>query len=215
MGNDGGTIAKGRDLKAIYGTEKKDGFKLDDQKQSLLSVCALTSLPLYDDGPQKVVSDYKGLLYLKEKAIEAILDAKTGKQKRLPHIKGLDDLLELSIAWNDGAMVCPLTKQSESVYAYLRPCGCVMGSKILSELRLALKVKEDVVDGEKSDCPVCGKPFVFNYDVVVINPAGLAQDANDRNYKHLRDVLNVSHTKKVKKRKRKEPKDAASKKVKV
>lgn len=207
MGNDGGTIAKGRDLKAIFGDNTQPGPSLDDEKGSLLSTCALSSLPLYDGEANKVVSDYKGLLYIKEKMLEALLEKKLGKSKKLPHITGLDDILDLNITWKKGEVVCPLTGESQVTFAYLRPCGCVMSMKILSELRLALKVKEDVTDGSKCECPQCGKTFYFNYDVVAVSKGSAKWDAwNERNYKYVREVLNVSHAKKSKKRKRKEHK---------
>lgn len=84
MGNDGGTIARGKDLKAIYtdssGTE--DQQHLQRSHNSKVVMCSLSSLPLYHNGPQAVVSDYKGKVYLKEKVLQFMLQRKAKVQER-------------------------------------------------------------------------------------------------------------------------------------
>lgn len=211
MGNDGGTIAKGQDLRAIYSGGDVTSHKLDDSDKARLNTCTLSSLPFYENGAlEAVVSDYKGQLYLKEKVVELLLAKRLGEQPKLPHISSLDDVVELKIVWSkEGHMTCPVTsvsKTSQSRFCYLRTCGCVVGAKILDELRKHYKVSEDEVDGKQSECPLCGKEFVFNYDVVVVYPQGADQESfNTRNYTFLTGSLNLNHNKKkrrTKKRKR-------------
>lgn len=206
MGNDGGTIARGQDLRAIYALGEVKNEKLDDSEKSRWNTCSLSSQPLALD---TTVSDYKGNLYLKEKVVELLIEKKLGENgTTLPFLKSLDDLTELTISWNEnGHVICPVTsvlKTSQSNFAYLRPCGCVVSYKILAELRKHYKVKEGEQEGKECDCPLCGKPFMFNYDVVIINPLSKEdEEFNQRNYGYLTETLGLSHSKKnLKKRKR-------------
>lgn len=200
MGNDGGTIAKGQDLRAVYSAVKAGPLVLDDREKSLFSTCSLSSLPLFVDGKgQKVVSDHQGQLYLKEKILEHLVATKSVPKH--PHISGLADLVDLSIKWDNGRMVCPVTGSSTSM-VYVRPCGCVFSNRLLSEVRKHFGVSDDV-DAAPSECPVCGAEFVLNYDVVMLNPGRDAEllEFNERNYKYLQ-LRNLSHGKKRMKRKR-------------
>lgn len=211
MGNDGGTIARGQDLRAVYDSVgKADLLVLDDKEKALFNTCALLSLPLYVDGVgEKVVSDYHGKIYLKEKVLEALLEKKLGKPAKLDHINGLGDVIDLKIKWDDqGRIVCPVTgtsKSSHSNLAYLRPCGCVFSNKLLTESRKHFKIPEDEPDSTTSECPLCGEPFTFNYDVVILNPHGSkeVESFNERNFIHLQ-LLHMNHSKKSKKRKKKQ-----------
>lgn len=219
MGNDGGTIAKGQDLRAVYSTVHADPVVLFDSEKETFNTCAMSSLPLFHDGiPQKVVSDYKGKLYLKEKIIELLLEKNTENDRKLPHVTGLGDVINLQIKWNDDAtIVCPVTGASTSSHlnlAYLRPCGCVLGYKVLAEVRNHLKIGEGVDQTSKSLCPVCGQEFTFNYDVVMLNPLKENEKFNERNMEYLR-LQNMSHSKKkIKKRKKKsESKENKKKKI--
>lgn len=207
MGNDGGTIAKGQDLRAVYSTELADPVVLYDNEKEAFNTCALSSLALFHDGvAQKVVSDYKGKLYLKEKMLEHLLAKKMGQNSKLTHVTGLGDLIDLNIKWSDDAcVVCPVTGASTSNHlslAYLRPCGCVFGYKVLTEVRKHLKIGDGVEESVVSLCPVCGKEFTFNYDVVRLNPQKDEEDFNERNYKFLQRK-GMSHSKKIKKKKKK------------
>lgn len=206
MGNDGGTIAKGQDLRAVYSTDNADPAVLFDGEKEIFNTCALSSLPLNHEGiAPKVVSDYKGNLYLKEKIIELLLEKKTKSSSKLPHVAGLGDVIDLNIKWSDdGSIVCPVTGASTDSHlslAYLRPCGCVLGYKVLSDVRKHLKIRGGVDETAKSLCPVCGQEFAFNYDVVILNTLKENNEFNERNLEYLRKQ-GMSHSKKkIKKRK--------------
>lgn len=215
MGNDGGTIAKGQDLRAVYSSvgEKAGLLVLDDNEKALFNTCALSSLPLYQYGVgQKVVSDYQGKLYLKEKILELLIEKKQGECMKLPHVNGLGDVLDLNIKWEDeGGIVCPVTgtsKSSHSNLAYLRPCGCVFSNKLLIEVRKHFKIGEEAEDRATSECPLCGKGFTFNYDIVILNPqmAEEPERFNERNYKYLQ-LLHMTHSKKSSKKRKKKRSD--------
>lgn len=218
MGNDGGTIARGQDLRAVYGSKKgEEGPKsLDDSEKALFGTCSLTSLPLFENGlGHKVVSDYLGKLYLKEKILELILERKTKSEEddekkqedsSVSHITGLGDVKDLTISWTEaGDIVCPVTgtaKLSHSNLAYLRTCGCVFSNKLLVETRRHFKIGEEVETEKTSQCPVCEQEFTFNYDIVILNPqTEEAKEFNSKNFEYLKRH-HMSHTKKTRKRKK-------------
>lgn len=217
MGNDGGTIAKGQDRNAVFGTQTSNGpLKLENHKDVLLSTCALSGLLLYQNGKgQRVVSDYKGRLYLKEKLLEFLLGDR--ENSVAAHIRSLKDVIELKITWtNNGRIQCPLTGQDASRWVYLRTCGCLMSYAVLEQLRDVIGVEADDVMGKSDRCPVCDGAFQYNVDVVILVPAqdekeelgntSWAATFNLRNYDHLEKVLELSHSKlekKTKSRKRK------------
>lgn len=219
MGNDGGTIARGQDLKAVYSQTPEQGPKvLDDGDKALFSTCALSSLPLFEDGVgHSVVSDFQGKLYLKEKMLELLLEKKVGGAEKLPHIAGLADLVDLTISWTaDGHVLCPVTgtsKLSHSNLAYLRPCGCVFSNRVLTEMRVHFKISEEVDADHKSQCPVCEHEFAFNYDIVLLNPQNEAGERfNSETYEFLQQQQ-MSHRKKSTKKRKKRHEKKEVKKV--
>ncbi|KAM9917234.1 hypothetical protein OXX59_002802 [Metschnikowia pulcherrima] len=225
MGNDGGTIARGQDLRAVYSIsntntnanakEKKN--LIDNLQHTLLSVCSLTSLPLYEHGQaHAVVSDFHGKLYLKEKLLELLILKRTSRSEnihKLDHIKGLGDIIDVHITWSEhGTVLCPVTKTEatkKTKFAYLRPCGCVVSSKVISDMRRHRKIADSAANTDVSDaCPNCNKAFTHNYDVVMLNPESdpECEEFNSRNYAYLKDVLHVGHAKKHLKREKRRPK---------
>lgn len=250
MGNEGGTIVKRKDLLALHALNNELNERVgDDTEQVLLQSCALSGLPLYQNAP--IVGDYKGKLYIKEKILQYILDAKLGKiniKSQFLHLKSLKDLCTVTITWkvvNDiPHFMCPVTRELDNkaaTYSYLRPCGCVMSSKVLREIKKAtpkvsatapdetkgtneagtinavgaMEVKEikeekaetafkDDTDHVCANCPVCNKSFVFDYDMVMINPIDKKSiiEFNDETYTYLRDVLKQSNSKQPLKKKK-------------
>ncbi|KAG7661053.1 rtf2 [[Candida] subhashii] len=205
MGADGGTIAKRQDILSLH-SNSVSSFKQkgDDNEETLLKSCAISSLPLYTKSNDPIVGDYKGRLYLKEKIIEYLLESKTDKSKIRPsfkYVKSLKDLCPVYIKWTETAqgehnIECPITKESKTTkveYVYLRPCGCVMSHKGLKELNKHIKMDSGPVE---SRCPTCSKKFHFDYDVVIINPLN-KEDIdlyNEKNYRYLRNELRLSHS---------------------
>ncbi|OBA21094.1 hypothetical protein METBIDRAFT_19241, partial [Metschnikowia bicuspidata var. bicuspidata NRRL YB-4993] len=216
MGNDGGTIARGQDLRAVYA--KNDALThepIENLQNSLLSVCSLTSLPLYEHGQGRaIVSDYQGKLYLKEQLLEFLLSKRSGTlgvsaTPRLDHINGLGDFIDVHVTWSPlGTVTCPVTKTSKtpkSTFVYLRPCGCVFSSRLLSDLRTYRKVPENEPNAAIVEkCPNCSESFAFNYDVVILNPQADAayEEFNSRNFKYLTEKLHVGHAKKPQKKRK-------------
>lgn len=222
MGNDGGTIAKGQDRNAVFGTLTANGpLKLENHKDILLSTCALSGLLLYQNGKgQRVVSDFKGRLYLKEKILEFLLGSR--ENSGAAHIRSLKDVIELKITWtDDGRIECPLTGPDASRWAYLRTCGCLMSHAVLEQLRDVIGVEADEIMGKKDRCPVCDGAFQFNVDVVILVPAqdekeelgktSWAAVFNLRNYDYLERELQMSHSKQEKKKKSRKRKGEDSK----
>ncbi|KAK6460911.1 Rtf2 RING-finger-domain-containing protein [Scheffersomyces coipomensis] len=218
MGNDGGTIAKRQDILSLHsqfnGSDSKSQQGADDIESTLLTTCAISSLPLYSlNGLVPIVGDYKGRLYIKEKILEYIIKQKFDKSSLKPayaHIKSLKDLIEVNIKWikDDESdtyhIQCPVTKESQSFkasYAYLRPCGCVLSYKVLEEVSSSFTHTEVPFP---SLCPVCEKEFQFNYDIVIINPLKNTDndEFNESNYKYLGDVLGLTHSKAIKQKKK-------------
>lgn len=212
MGNDGGTIARGKDLRAVFGTDSK-ATTGEERLQQHEMVCALTSLPLSKKGKsERIVSDYKGKLVLKEQLLEALLAKVLALKENFKHVKSLKDVVDVQAMFNkDDCLVCPISgaeRNQHIQFCYLRTCGCVFAAKVLNELRSHLKASETDQDAAECECPKCGKLFMFNFDVVVINPDDLAKiaEVNERSYKYLTDTLKVTHAKKERKRKRSDDK---------
>lgn len=162
MGNDGGTIAKRKDIitlgfkKNLVDINRQKEIKQAHQEDSL-KLCALSSLPLYDKEERPVVGDYKGNLYLKEKVLEFMVQKKLGNsendkgdENRLGHLKAIKDIVDVKIKWKKSEttgtpyMVCLVSGESTnaSSYAYLRTCGCLMSFQILQKLQGKAKVDE-------------------------------------------------------------------------
>ncbi|KAI3407036.2 rtf2 [Candida oxycetoniae] len=267
MGNEGGTIAKRQDILSLHsgGHRSRPGIESDDAKQVLLHSCAFSGLPLYQNTP--TVGDYKGRLYIKEKILQYILDSKLDKLKskaEFQHLRSLKDLCKVAIKFevvDDIAhFQCPITKELDDkcVYAYLRPCGCVMAYKFLRELKstIAKTLKSPSQSSVKlqfqsqaqsqaqsqsqssslvplqsqssssvplssqlplqsvtANCPVCNEPFIFDYDLVIINPTNNEEFAeiNEKSYKYLRNVLHLTNSKEpLKKKKHRKSSDLES-----
>lgn len=229
MGNDGGTIAKRQDILSLhsygrYGANEKIQIA-DDNESSILTTCALSSLPLYGPEEPPVVSDFKGKLYLKEKALEYIIKRKSSNNEKacerknpspFSHIRSMNDLVDLHIRWkttsesSSPSIECPISKElknSNTVYAYLRPCGCVLSFKILEAFMKYFgekTIKSDSILTER-DCPNCGKMFCFKYDVVILNPLDVVQhkEFNERSLNYLQESMQLTHSKRPRKIKKK------------
>ncbi|KAK6198737.1 Rtf2 RING-finger-domain-containing protein [Scheffersomyces amazonensis] len=216
MGNDGGTIAKRQDILSLHSSLRNLESRqelLNENESTLLTTCAISSLPLYSTKGHivPIVGDYKGKLYIKEKILEYIIKRKIDKSLPNPafaHINSLKDLIDVTIQWiyQDGVWIiqCPVTKESKAskaTYAYLRPCGCVMSNKVLEEIS---KTSSKELPYE-SLCPVCDKLFNFNYDIVIINPLNNEKSSkfNETNYRYISEVLGLTHSKDIKKKKSK------------
>lgn len=233
MGNDGGTIASRQDILSLhsYGKNCRNEKKeiADDDESSILTTCALSSLPLFSPEQPPVVSDYKGKLYLKEKTLEYIIKQKTkdndfsdknvaknNKSSPFSHIRSMNDIVDIHIKWRtdtdsaNPSIECPISKElknSNTVYAYLRPCGCVLSFKFLEGFTKYFEKSNNKPDDAlgEMECPNCGKMFCFKYDVVILNPLDIAQytEFNERSLKFLQDNLLLTHSKNPKKNKKK------------
>lgn len=232
MGNDGGTIAKRQDILSLHSYGKhgeNDRIQIaHDDECSDLTTCALSSTPLYGPTTLIIVSDYKGKLYDKSKVLKYMLerdsskydsvDTRGGEDKKMSspfsHLRSLRDIIDVHISWKDnlyGAVPdiqCPITKElnSNTVYAYLRPCGCIISFKILEGLVKHFGEKDNKSDSLQNeiDCPNCGEMFCFKYDVVLLNPRDVPErtEFNERSFNYLQE-LKLTHSKKPMKNKKK------------
>lgn len=228
MGNDGGTIARRQDILSLhsYGKQGKEANQIaDDNENSILTTCALSSLPLFNPESPQIVGDYKGKLYLKEQALEYILKQKTAGSEssdkttttsRFSHIRSLNDIVDVHINWKvtpentSPSIECPVSKElknNKTVYAFLRPCGCVLSYKFLEGIMKYLEEQDPKSDVslKERDCPNCGKGFCFKYDVVIMNPLDIDKynEFNENSLSYLQNNLNLTHSKRPKKSKKK------------
>lgn len=134
MGNDGGSIAKRRDL----ARSKKKARRLDKtSKRSIqATTCCISSEPLQTP----VMSCRLGNMYNKESILEA-LHSKSKKLRSFPHLKSLKDLKEIKLtpaaAHSAVPFLCPITGQEmDGTHGFLFNwgCGCVVSEKAVMEL---------------------------------------------------------------------------------
>lgn len=218
MGNDGGTIARGQDLKAVFshGTRAENPELLQTLKSSNDCVCLLSALPLHGHA---IVADHKGELYIKEKILEYLIGRKLSKLRdahgKLAHIRGLNDLVDLLFSWTDeGTLMCPVTRKSrttKTVFVGFRSCSCVISKAAIPHLEHLPHLEEFDLNPTKAECPRCGGEYCLDRDLLILSlgeePHRLQY--NERIFSHLRDLL-LSNNKKplktekdgVKKRKR-------------
>lgn len=232
MGNDGGTIAKRQDILSLHSYGKNgENEKVqiaDDDENSDLTKCALSSSLLYGPEDPVIVGDYKGKLYDKLEVLKYMLKQKSNNNDFIDtkgnevtdisspfsHLRSLRDIIDVHVNWKLNSaglrptIECPVTKElnSNTVYAYLRPCGCVLSFKILEGLDKYFSEKGNKSDnGMKDfDCPKCGEMFCFKYDVVILNPRDVKErtEFNKRSFNLLQD-LKLTHSKKPMKIKKK------------
>ncbi|EGW35318.1 uncharacterized protein SPAPADRAFT_58542 [Spathaspora passalidarum NRRL Y-27907] len=210
MGADGGTIAKRKDLINVHSSlDKKNSTGIGyDNELTLLNSCGISAFPLHTKSNDPIVGDYKGRLYLKEKILQYLIDSKQSKSRvnpKLSHITSLKDICDVKIEWDtsdEPRIRCPITKISsaKSTYAYLRPCGCLMSSKVITELNQ---------NNSKGKCPNCDATFSSDCDVVIVNPLGKEEynKLNESSYKILCNQQ-LSHSKKPIKSKKVERKQS-------
>mmetsp|Transcript_6521 Transcript_6521/g.8192 ORF Transcript_6521/g.8192 Transcript_6521/m.8192 type:complete len:263 (-) Transcript_6521:15-803(-) len=230
MGNDGGTIASRQDILSLHSYGKNgenEKIQIVDDENSDLTKCALSSSLLYGPEGPIIVSDYKGKLYdklevlkymLKQKSSNDLIDTKNNEVTKIAspfsHLRSLRDIVDVHVNWkanSSGArptIECPVTKElnSNTVYAYLRPCGCVLSFKILEEFDKYFAEKRNKSDKRLKDfdCPNCGELFCFKLDVVILNPRDVKErtEFNKRSFNLLQD-LQLTHSKKPMKIKKK------------
>lgn len=192
MGADGGTIAKRQDLlSSLTNRTNGDAQRGEDKEEDLIKVCHLSSLPLYNNDP--IVSDYKGKLYIKEKLLQYLLDIKMNKhsvKSEFSHIKLLKDICPVTVSWTiinkEPFIECPVTKEVQKSYLYLRSCGCLISKKALNEFSKTKTEKK---------CPNCNVDFC-DFDIVMLDPLNLKKnsDINEENILILRQK-GLSHSK--------------------
>lgn len=137
-----------------------------------MSQCYISQQPLRDP----VVACRLGNLYNKEAVINALLNK--AMPKSLPHIKALKDVKVCQLSWADECdavisymsreqekgqrrLVCPMTKEDLDAggarAVVIWTSGAVVSAKVLKELK-------------SKDCPVTGKAFDADQDVIQLAP---------------------------------------------
>lgn len=144
MGNDGGSIAKRRDL--ARNKRRKVVLNRDMQKTARYNLCALKQERLR----RPVVACRLGYLMNKAGLIERLISKDL--PAHLTHINSLKDVKELTLTPNekneDWSFMCPVTSQEMNGnhrFFVVWDCGCV-----LSEQALKLSSKT---------CLLCGLPY--------------------------------------------------------
>ncbi|CAH6720434.1 putative replication termination factor 2 [[Candida] jaroonii] len=181
MGNDGGSIAKRNDIINLYKKEAESNNNYEDDF-TVYTICKLSKKSLID---KPIVSDYKGNMFLKEEIIRFLIRKGYKTDESFSHIKNLGDIIDIKAKFEEGKLICPVTKASNT-FIYSRNCGCVVDKKLIDGL-----IKEEVLS-----CPNCDKDLE-KVDIVVINN----DKNNDLNYEELKSK-GLNHSKKPKKSKK-------------
>ena len=189
MGADGGTIATRLDILLNHTIKSQHNVqRAEDKEENIIKMCHYSTLPLYNNDP--IVGDCKGKLYIKEHILKYILSTKKDKGSIKPefsHINLLKDILPVHISWTILDKVpyiqCPVTKEIEKGYSYLRTCGCLLSNKVLKEFK------------HEGKCPNCNQLFKDD-DVVILDPLNKKEvtELNEKTMAHLQEQ-GLSHAK--------------------
>ncbi|RCK60899.1 Replication termination factor 2 [Candida viswanathii] len=189
MGADGGSIATRQDILSNHTTKSQHNVPQgEDKEENLIKTCHFSTLPLYGNDP--IVGDCRGKLYIKEYILKYILGTKKDKanvRAEFSHIALLKDISPVHVFWTVVDKVpfieCPVTKEVERGFSYLRTCGCLVSSKALREFK------------HEGKCPNCNLSFE-DYDVVVLDPLNKKENValNDKNMEVLQGK-GLSHSK--------------------
>ena len=164
MGNDGGSIAKRRDL----ARSKKKTKRLDKAARCAIkaSICCVSAEPLQ----KPIVACRLGRLFSKEAVLEAMVE-KSKKMREFRYIKGLKDLKEVKLTetkpGSQFPFMCPITGQEmDGTHKFLFNwnCGCVVSENALAKLPSA-------------DCLLCSAPVT---EMISLNQSEEEQAARKR-----------------------------------
>mmetsp|Transcript_70507 Transcript_70507/g.131880 ORF Transcript_70507/g.131880 Transcript_70507/m.131880 type:complete len:281 (-) Transcript_70507:17-859(-) len=132
-----------------------------EKRRTRMTSCFLSQEALKDP----VVACRLGNLYNKEALINAMLNRNMPSD--LAHLRALKDVKECKLQWTEASgggarsMVCPMTREdldSGGTRAVLIwPTGAVLSAKYLAEMK-------------PKECPVTGKPFNREEDVIPLAP---------------------------------------------
>lgn len=167
MGNDGGTIAKGKDFGAVYERDRRD---VEAEKPEFWR-CSISGGAIKVPGAS-VVADSRGHVYAKEALLRELLRQKQAKgtaelpkgteppaRTKLPLLK---HTTELHFTLENDQVTCPVTSVQFHPLAWFgfpSVCGCVLSWKCLRQLEPA-----------SGSCPRCGAPFTPHTKITVLNP---------------------------------------------
>ncbi|CAF0787776.1 unnamed protein product [Adineta steineri] len=178
MGCDGGTIPRRDEL-----VRQKKKPEVKDKNAANMAKWRHCTLK-YDTLKQPIVADRHGLLYNKESILEFILD-RMSFEHGPSYIKKLKDVKELKLTLNpsfklnhndlgneyldvySSPYICPLTGlEMNGTYKFcvIWTCGCVLSDRALRS------VNNSNNTDDKLTCPQCGKEYLSNDDVVILNP---------------------------------------------
>jgi hypothetical protein len=139
MGNDGGSIARRRDLARPKKIKTRVSCAAVARAKSKL--CALTQEPL--DPP--VVSCKLGYLYNKEALLNCILKNKLPSE--FCHIKSIRNVQDVKLEKSGNSIICPVTRiemNGVNPFKLMWDCGCLLSGKALEEI-------------PSQSCLACGK----------------------------------------------------------
>jgi hypothetical protein len=172
MGNDGGSVPKGGDLRKTKKADKKPDPVEKNRTRWL--TCAISKNPLR----APIVTDHVGNLFNKESLIKALIEKTL--PKHFDHIRSLKEVFEVHFNHNKAYIVtaradkvgdaflspydCPITgRQVNGQYSFcaLKTCGHIFSEKGLRETEAGATTFR---------CSTCGVPY-SKTDIHVLNPS--------------------------------------------
>ena len=129
MGNDGGSIAKRRDL--AKQKRVKARLSCSAVQRAKAALCALSQERL----EQPVMVCRLGFLYNKEAILNAVLKGKL--RGDFSHIKSLKDVHEVKFEQSGSSIICPVGRvelNGVNQFWVLWNCGCLISDKALTEI---------------------------------------------------------------------------------
>lgn len=129
MGNDGGSIAKRRDL--AKQKKFKSRISCSSVAKAKANLCSLSQEPL----KPPIVACKLGFLYNKEQLLNSLLN--NSLTSEFSHITTLKDITSINIHNTSEGISCPVTKvelNGTNEFKLMWNCGCLISEKALKEI---------------------------------------------------------------------------------
>ena len=141
MGNDGGSIAKRRDL--TKQKKVKSRISCESIQKAKAKLCALTQEPL----KSPILCCKLGFLYNKAPLLSSLLSHKLPPD--FSHIKAQQDVIEAKFHSDTSGLACPVSGieyNGLNKFFVMWDCGCVLSEKALKEI-------------PSQECIMCSQPI--------------------------------------------------------
>jgi len=166
MGCDGGTTSRRDDL-----VKAKKIVSLPKSITERYTHCSLSQQPF----TKHVVCDRVGRLYNRESILRLLIRKEMPDELR--YIATRKDVMNLTIEWSNGRMICPLKRVefNEGHQFVALSCGCVCSKASIDEMK---KMKE-------TRCPLCDAENHLEY--ILLNPDVNTMNELMKNEQHIFD----------------------------